>query len=131
DPITGPVMTPVVLRGALSLTKGREDKLQAAGGQAASKLAELVAPYAKIEMDEHRQAGRRLLLTTVAPLDLVQPTAEKLGFDAVIASRRGGRPIWGRGKLVAVRDWASANGASLSRSHAYTGSIHDAALLAE
>jgi putative phosphoserine phosphatase/1-acylglycerol-3-phosphate O-acyltransferase len=30
-----------------------------------------------------------------------------------------------------VRDWASANGASLKRSHAYAGSIHDAALLAE
>ena len=131
DPISGPVLTPLALRRAMSRTKGREDQLKAAGGQVASKLADLVAPYATIEMDEHRQAGRRLVLTTVAPLALVQPAAERLGFDAVIASEPAGRPIWGRGKLAAVRDWAAANGASLSRSHAYGGSIHDAPLLAE
>ena len=132
DPISGPVLTPAVLRGVLRRTSGRGDQLKAAGLHAASKLAELVAPYAKIEMDEHRQAGRRLVLTSVAPLDLVQPTGDKLGFDATIASGPpNARPVWGRGKLIAVREWASANGASLKRSHAYAGSIHDASLLAE
>ena len=131
DPISGPVLTPVVLRSALNRTIGREDQLRAAGSQAAAKVVKLVAPYAQIEMDQHRKAGRRLVLTTVAPLELVQPTAERLGFDAVIASRPGTPPIWGRGKLIALREWASANGASLPRSHAYGGSIHDAPLLAE
>ena len=131
DPVSGPLLMPIALRAALSRTKGQEDQLRAAGAKAASTLTELVAPYARVEMDEHREAGRRLVLTTVAPVDLVQPTAETLGFDAVVASGPRGRAVWGRGKLVAVRDWASANGASLRRSHAYAGSIHDAPLLAD
>src|SRR5205823_3832465 len=115
DPVSGPLLMPIALRAVLSRTKGQEDQLRAAGGKAASTLTELVAPYARVEMDEHREAGRRLVLTTVAPVDLVQPTAETLGFDAVVASGPRGPAVWGRGKLVAVRDWASANGASLRR----------------
>ena len=82
------------------------------------------------------------MLTTVLPSDIAEPIADRLGFDAVIATRIGsadckldgtlnGSVVWGRGKLRAVRAWAADNGAALRRSYAYAGCIHDAALLAE
>src|SRR5207245_2522450 len=96
DLVSGPILTPLALRVALDRTKGREDELRAAGAQAGPRLAAMVAPYAAVEMDEHRAAGHRLVLTSVAPAELVDPVAKELGFDAVIASRSGRPPVWGR-----------------------------------
>ena len=134
DPVSGPFLMPVGIRVALRRMEGRRDVLRSAGEKAAQEMGPLVAPFARVEMEDHRNAGRRLVLISVAPAELVQPVADALGFDGVVASGddlAGGGPVWGRGKLRAARRWASANGASMRQSHAYAGSVHDASLLAE
>jgi putative phosphoserine phosphatase/1-acylglycerol-3-phosphate O-acyltransferase len=101
-----------------------------------------LVPHARGIADEHRAAGRRLVGVTQIPLEAARSIGAALGLDDVIATRYGsdseeldgtveGHVVWGRGKLEAAREWASANGASLRRSYFYAGSFGDAALLAE
>jgi putative phosphoserine phosphatase / 1-acylglycerol-3-phosphate O-acyltransferase len=117
------------------------DTVRAAAGQASEELAADVLPYAALEMEDHRAAGRALVLATTSPYALVAPLAERLGFDAVVATRweqrdgvytgaLQGRFVWGRGKLLAVREWAAGAGVDLARSWAYSDSYYDAPLLA-
>ncbi|MEZ5309799.1 MAG: haloacid dehalogenase-like hydrolase [Microthrixaceae bacterium] len=90
-------------------------------------------PFAKQVMEEHRDAGRILVMATTTPADLIRPLAQKLGFDEVIATRYGevgglydgtinGDFVWGRGKAKAVREWAEHWGIDLSKSFAYSDS---------
>ena len=88
-----------------------------------------------------RPAGS-LVMATTSPAPLVTPFAERLGFDAVIATRwaiggrhvhrRHRRPlVWGRGKLEAVRGVGRSTTASTcAGSYAYSDSYYDAPLLA-
>jgi putative phosphoserine phosphatase/1-acylglycerol-3-phosphate O-acyltransferase len=143
DVATGPFLVGAAVRAAIRTTAGwDQSSLRAIGGRAGGALESAVPAYARLELDDHREAGRRLVCTTVLPTDIAEPIADRLGFDAVIATRIGhaegrldgtldGSVVWGRGKLRAVRAWAAANDAVLRRSYAYAGRIHDAALLAE
>jgi putative phosphoserine phosphatase/1-acylglycerol-3-phosphate O-acyltransferase len=116
------------------------DKVREAGRLAAETLALAVHPYAHPLFDEHRQAGRLLVLATTTPYDLVKPLADRLGFDDVIATRYhvdgdhydgsiDGDFIWGSGKLAAVRAWADRADVSLADSFAYSDSWYDLPLL--
>ena len=116
------------------------EKARDAGRLAAESLFDLVQPYAKILIDEHRAEGRPLVLATTTPYDLVKPLADLLGLDAVIATRYGERDgvydgtidgefIWSHGKFRAVKEWADANGVSLAESFAYSDSYYDVPLL--
>jgi len=128
-------------RAAAVLAKGwRQDEVRAAAEEAVGELAGLIAPFAPAALHAHREAGRRLVLATTTPTDMVEPLARALGFDDVVATRyqvRDGRYtgrvdggfVWGPGKLMAVRRWARAAGVSLAESHAYSDSIYDAPLL--
>jgi putative phosphoserine phosphatase/1-acylglycerol-3-phosphate O-acyltransferase len=119
------------------------EKVRAAAEGAAKVLVDQVQPYAKVLLEEHRAAGRRLVLATTSPNALVGPFAELLGFDALIATRWAEGPdgnytgaidghfVWGRGKLLAVREWAKANGIDLKKSYAYSDSFFDGGLLAD
>jgi putative phosphoserine phosphatase/1-acylglycerol-3-phosphate O-acyltransferase len=80
------------------------------------------------------------VLTTTTPLDLVEPLADVLGFDGVIATRYetrdghytgqiAGEFVWGPGKLAAVRKWAAGAGVDLKQSWAYSDSFFDVPLL--
>src|SRR5438309_3632252 len=100
---------------------------------AAETLTGAVQPFASPLIDEHHAAGRRVVLATTTPYDLVKPLADALGLDAVVATRYGEREgkydgtingefVWGRGKLRAVREWADQNGVSLGDSYAYSDS---------
>ena len=92
--------------------------------------------------DEHRAAGRPVVLATTTPYDLVKPLADLLGLDDVIATRYGvsadgtydgtldGPFVWSAGKLAAVRQWADEHGVDLAASYAYSDSVYDAPLLA-
>ncbi len=111
-----------------------------AGELAADALEGLVQPYARLVMDEHRAAGRLLVLATTTPYDLVKPFADALGFDAVIATRYGERDgvydgtidgefVWSHGKYRAVREWADAHHIRLADSYAYSDSYYDVPLL--
>ena len=53
---------------------------------AAEPLADAVLPYAHHLFDEHRAAGRPLVMATTTPIDLIRPLAKALGFDDVIAT---------------------------------------------
>jgi putative phosphoserine phosphatase/1-acylglycerol-3-phosphate O-acyltransferase len=111
-----------------------------AGEIAADALVEQVQPYARVLIGEHRAAGRLVVLATTTPRDMVEPFAQRLGLDAVIATtyecrdgvytgRIDGEFVWGKGKLRAVRHWASGNDVDLAASYAYSDSWYDVPLL--
>jgi putative phosphoserine phosphatase/1-acylglycerol-3-phosphate O-acyltransferase len=129
-------------RGAALAVKGwSRQAVRDAGKAAAEKLEGLVAPYARPLLEEHRLAGRPVVLATTTPHDLVAPLAERLGFDDVVATRYAddgagaytgrleGEFVWARGKLAAVRRWAAEHDVSLSESWAYSDSVYDLPLL--
>ena len=117
--------------------------VRAAMELAAHDLAELVLSAAHRLIEEHRAAGRLVVLATTSPHAFVEPFAELLGLDDVIASRwlldadgttftgrMDGDFVWGRAKAKAVEVWAAEHGVDLARSHAYSDSYFDAPLLA-
>ena len=116
------------------------EAVQEAAETAADALVHSVAPFAAPLMDEHRRAGRPVVLATTTPYDLVKPLADRLHFDDVIATRYPedegkytgkleGEFVWGTGKLSAVRKWAQERGVDLKESWAYSDSIFDFPLL--
>jgi len=111
-----------------------------AGELAASRLVAKVQPYARQEMSMHKEAGRRIIIATTSPDDMVRPLAAALGFDDVIATHYArtegvfigdvdGHYVWGKGKLAAVQEWASTNDCDLSESWAYSDSYYDLPML--
>lgn len=91
-------------------------------------------------LDEHRGAGRKLVLATTSPEAFVRPFAERLGFDHVIATRwlddgvvytgeLDGEFLWGRAKRDAVRALAEREGINLKKSYGYSDSAYDVPLL--
>ncbi|MEN9644861.1 MAG: hypothetical protein RL238_1530 [Actinomycetota bacterium] len=130
-------------RQAVALAKGRPRRaVQQAAEAAAAALAELVQPLAAPLFDEHRAAGRPVVLATTTPYDLVKPLADLLGLDDVVATRYGvnadgtydgsldGPFVWSAGKLSAVAEWATRHGVDLAESFAYSDSVYDTPLLA-
>lgn len=133
----------MLTRQAARVAKGwRRRQVQDAGEMAADELAGAIQPFAHAIIDEHREAGRPLVLATTTPDDVIRPLAERLGFDDVVATRYGldgdgrydgtiaGEFVWGKGKLRAVRDWAAERRIALDESWAYSDSYYDNPLLA-
>jgi putative phosphoserine phosphatase / 1-acylglycerol-3-phosphate O-acyltransferase len=130
-------------RQGARLAKGRSQRVvqQAASG-VAEALAAMVQPLAAPLFEEHRAAGRPVVLATTTPYDLVKPLADLLGLDDVVATRYGvnadgtydgsidGPFVWSTGKLAAVTEWARRNGVDLAQSFAYSDSVYDTPLLA-
>ncbi len=129
-------------RAAARVARGWSvDDVRAAGERAVEDLAALVAPFAPGILAEFRSAGHQLVLATTTPADMVRPFAEAMGFDDVVATgyevhdgrytgRLEGGFVWGLGKLLAVRRWASEHGVDLGRCHACSDSVFDVPLLA-
>jgi putative phosphoserine phosphatase/1-acylglycerol-3-phosphate O-acyltransferase len=116
------------------------EAVRRAGSAAAEHLAAAVPPFARQVIEAHRDAGRPLVMATTTPFDLIEPLAEQLGFDAVVATRYrerdgvyvgeiDGEFVWGRGKLAAVERWAADEGVELQLSYAYSDSFYDVPLL--
>jgi putative phosphoserine phosphatase / 1-acylglycerol-3-phosphate O-acyltransferase len=114
-------------------------QVQEAGELAAEALAGSLQPFARPIFEEHRAAGRPLVLATTTPYDLVKPLADALGFDDVVATRYGERDgiydgtldgefVWGEGKLRALAPHDLA--VSLGDSWAYSDSYYDVPMLA-
>jgi putative phosphoserine phosphatase/1-acylglycerol-3-phosphate O-acyltransferase len=128
-------------RQAARFAKGwARDLVQEAGREAAKVLADAIQPFARPIIEDHRVAGRALVLATTTPDDLIRPLAQALGFDDVVATRYGeddgkydgsisGEFVWGQGKLRAVRRWAEEHGVALDQSWAYSDSFYDVPLL--
>ena len=130
-------------RQGARLAKGRSQRVvqQAASG-VAEALAAMVQPLAAPLFEEHRAAGRPVVMATTTPYDLVKPLADLLGLDDVVATRYGvnadgtydgtidGPFVWSTGKLAAVTEWAQRHGIELAESFAYSDSVYDTPLLA-
>ena len=133
-------------RAAAFASKGwRVEEVAKAAEATADSLERRVLPYVPALLESHRAAGRKLVLATTTPYQLVEPFARRLGFDEVIATRYGTRRdeqgvermsgnieggfVWALGKLQAVRKWAAEAGIDLRDSYAYTDSIYDLPLL--
>ena len=129
-------------RNAVRFTAGwSRSAAQRAGEVAADALVDMVPPFAQALIDEHRAAGRPVVLATTTPLDVVRPLADRLGLDDVIATTYGERDdgtydgtivgefVWGPGKLAAVQAWAKERGIDLAESFAYSDSWFDVPLL--
>lgn len=129
-------------RGTAIIARGwSRAAVMEAAKDAAERLDTLVAPYARPLLNEHREAGRPVVLATTTPRDLVEAFAERMGFDDVVATRfaedsdgyytggLAGGFVWGLGKLAAVREWAGEQGVDVSSSYAYSDSIFDTPLL--
>ncbi len=133
--------TMMVTRQAARVAKGwSQATVVAVGESVAPQLEAMVLPYARAEIEMHREAGRRLVLATTTPHDLISPLAARLGFDDVIATRYGGDGttydgtidgefVWGKGKARSVEAFAAAQGLDLGASHAYSDSYYDVPLL--
>ncbi len=105
---------------------------------------EVVAPLVFAEalaiIDEHHRAGRRVVIISSSPEEVVQPLARYLGVDHVIATRSKlddeGRYTgelefyaYGPGKAAAIRELAMREDISLPDSYAYSDSATDLPML--
>jgi putative phosphoserine phosphatase/1-acylglycerol-3-phosphate O-acyltransferase len=132
----------VLGRQAVLAMKGHSrDVVRAAAHTAAPDLVAMLQPYATKVFEEHRANGLKVVLATTTPRDLIEPFAQLLGFDDVIATTYAvdaegnytgeldGVYVWSRGKRDAVKAWASTNGVDLAGSFAYSDSVFDEPLL--
>ena len=116
------------------------EAVRRAAESAADELAGRLMPYGRVEIEDHKAAGRRLAVVSSLPEPFVAPLAERWGFDATLATgweardgsytgRLAGSPLSGGRRLRAVQDWAGEAGVDLAESYAYAGRFGDAALL--
>ncbi|MBO3101836.1 HAD family hydrolase [Cellulomonas fengjieae] len=90
-------------------------------------------------IEEHHRAGRDVVVVSASGAEVVEPIAEALGADHVIATRMAvldGRYTgeidfyaYGENKASAIRELAEARGYDLAASYAYSDSITDAPML--
>ena len=133
----------VLGRQAVIAMRGHSrEEVRAASRTAAPDILAMVQPYANQVIDGHRAEGRKVVLATTTPRDLIEPFAELMGFDDVIATTYAvdadgcytgeldGQYVWSRGKRDAVKRWAEEHGVDLAGSYAYSDSVFDEPLLA-
>jgi HAD superfamily hydrolase (TIGR01490 family) len=105
---------------------------------------EVVAPLAYAEalalIDEHHRAGRRVIVISSSPVEIVRPLGTYLGIEEIIGTvpevdehgrYTGGLEFYayGEGKAEAMRRLAAEEGLSLEDSYAYSDSITDLPML--
>jgi len=109
----------------------------------AETLDEIVTPMVYQEaidlMDEHRRAGRDIIIISSSGTDIVEPIGERLGADIAIGTQvavEDGRYTgeilfyaYGERKAEAMRALAAEHGYDLSTSYAYSDSITDVPML--
>ncbi|QCB92796.1 HAD family hydrolase [Cellulomonas shaoxiangyii] len=88
---------------------------------------------------EHHAAGRDVVVVSASGSEVVEPIAEMLGADGVVATRMAvaeGRYTgdiefyaYGENKATAIRELAAARGYDLDASYAYSDSLTDAPML--
>src|SRR3712207_6785742 len=91
-------------------------------------------------IEEHRAAGREIVIVSSSGAEMVEPIGQLLGVDRVVATRMvtvDGRYTgeidfyaYGENKAVAVRQVAAENGYDLADCYAYSDSITDLPMLA-
>jgi HAD superfamily hydrolase (TIGR01490 family) len=113
-------------------------------GWDAATVHEIVDPLVYAEaadlIEEHRAAGREIVIVSSSGAEMVEPIGEMLGVDRVVATRlvvEDGRYTgdidfyaYGENKAEAVRRLAAEGGYDLADCYAYSDSITDLPLLA-
>src|ERR687883_502815 len=108
-------------------------------------LHEIVDPLVYAEaadlIEEHRAAGREIVIVSSSGAEVVEPIGEMLGVDRVVATRmvtEGGRYTgeiefyaYGENKAAAAREVAAEGGYDLADCYAYSDSVTDLPMLAE
>jgi HAD superfamily hydrolase (TIGR01490 family) len=109
----------------------------------AETLHELIDPLVYDEavalFEEHRAAGRDIVIVSSSGEEVVGPIGEMLGVDRVVATRmvveNGAYTgdiafyAYGEGKATAMRELAERHGYDLSASYAYSDSMTDLPML--
>jgi HAD superfamily hydrolase (TIGR01490 family) len=105
---------------------------------------EVVSPLVYAEalaiIDDHRRAGRKVVVISASPQEIVRPLCRYLGIEDVIASRpeidEDGKYTgdiefyaYGPGKADAMVEMAAAEDIDLQASYAYSDSITDLPML--
>lgn len=104
------------------------------------KLADLLYPKMKLVLEEHRKAGRRVVIVTTGMKELVSHSRGVLGEDIDIIGTtmratdgiwegKVDGPLYGVHKAEAVRAWAREHGVELAESWAYSDHFSDIAFL--
>lgn len=125
-----------------ALTKGWDRKEISALVE--ETVDEIVAPLAYAEalaiIDDHRRAGRRVVVVSSSPEEIVRPLCRYLAIEDVIATRaavdEGGKYTgeieyyaYGPGKAEAIRAMAEIENIDLDRCYAYSDSATDLPML--
>ncbi len=125
-----------------AITKGwaREDVEALVTETVDEVVAPLVYAEALAIMEEHRGKGRKVVVISASPEEIVRPLCRYLGIDDVIATRAAvddeGRYtgelelyVYGPGKAEAIVAMAEEDGIDLAASYAYSDSITDLPML--
>ena len=125
-----------------AMTKGwARDEIEALVTETVDQVVTpLVYAEALAVMEDHRGAGRRVVVISASPEEIVRPLCRHLGVSDVIATRAAvdedGRYTgelelyaYGPGKAEAMRAMAEEEGIDLEASYAYSDSITDLPML--
>ncbi len=125
-----------------NLTRGwKRDEVEALVEETVEEVvAPLVYSEALAIIDEHRRKGRKVVVISASPEEIVRPLSRFLGIEDVIATRsevdEEGRYTgniafyaYGPGKAEAMREMADAQDIDLNASYAYSDSATDLPML--
>lgn len=126
------------LRGWRGRTE--DDMLELGERLFTQQIARTLFPEAWRLIKAHQHRGHRVVIATSATPLQAWPLARELGIsdvlctqweteDGVLTGAVAGRPLWGPGKVAAVRSFAAENGLDLAQSYAYANGDEDVALL--
>lgn len=104
------------------------------------KLHDLLYPRMRKVLEDHRKAGRRIVIVTTGMAELVSQSRRALGEDIDIIGTtmratdgiwdgRVDGPLYGVHKAQSVVEWADKNAVDLRESYAYSDHFSDLAFL--
>ena len=115
--------------------------LREASARSIEKLDAAVYLEARALIERHKADGHLVIIATSTGRDIVEPLADRLGVDQLIATEyeedaQGvytgnmiGKWLWGPDKAEAVKAFAEREGVDLDESFAYSDSYYDRHLL--
>lgn len=112
------------------------EDLRTAARKSADKMEAAVYQEARELIGRHRRDGHLVVVATSTGRDIVEPLAERLDVDHLIASEYEredglltgnlvGKWLWGPDKAESIRRFAEVNRIDLSGSYAYSDSFYD------